>query len=142
MNDGEAEILLSGAPAEDYAALAAEVEAATRDVCVSLVPGGYEHNCLQYVDGVDILAPTIDSPLEGGESVPCSGDNFEAFATTACVMGRNYLHPLVVETVVDAYGILSEREPDRVWQYGDLGWESGGSFKPHKTHQNGLSAML
>lgn len=65
--------LINEGPAEDYAALAAEVEAATRDVCVSLVPGGYEHNCHQSADGVDILAPTLDPPIEGGESSACIG---------------------------------------------------------------------
>ena len=73
MNDGEAEILFSLAPAEDYAALVAEVESATRDACVALVPGGFEHNCLQYVDGLEILAPTFDSPAEGSPSSACIG---------------------------------------------------------------------
>lgn len=29
--------------------------------------------------------------------------------------------------------------PDRVFVYGETGWKTGGQFKPHKTHRNGLS---
>lgn len=78
--------------------------------------------------------------LEEGEALPCSGDNYEAFASTACALGRNYLHPLVTKTVVEAFGVMAKELPKRQWQYGDLGWEEGGSFRPHKTHQNGLAA--
>ena len=34
---------------------------------------------------------------------------------------------------------MSKEQPDKVFVYGETGWASGGSFKPHKTHQNGLS---
>jgi penicillin-insensitive murein endopeptidase len=78
--------------------------------------------------------------LEGGVALSCSGDNFEAFTSLACLLGRNYLHPLVTETILEAYGELAQKMPNRKWQYGDLGWKNGGSFRPHKTHQNGLSA--
>jgi penicillin-insensitive murein endopeptidase len=77
--------------------------------------------------------------LEGGVAVPCSGANYEAFATTACLLGRTYLHPLVVEVVLDAYERLADRYPSRTWQYGDLGFEDGGEFWPHKTHRSGVS---
>lgn len=73
MNDGEGEILDSAAPAEAYAGLVGEVEGAARDVCLSLVLDGYEHNCLQYLDGPDILAPTFDAPNEGSSSGACVG---------------------------------------------------------------------
>jgi penicillin-insensitive murein endopeptidase len=42
--------------------------------------------------------------------------------------------------VLDAYKRLADRHPDREWQYGDLGFEEGGEFWPHKTHQAGVSA--
>ena len=78
--------------------------------------------------------------LEGGTALPCQGENYEMFAKTACALGRNFLHPLVIQTIEEAYTLLQKTDPDRVWQVGDLGWKEGGSFKPHKTHQNGLSA--
>ncbi len=78
--------------------------------------------------------------LEGGVALPCDGGSFEAFTSVACVLGRNYLHPLAAQTILEAWASLAKTHPKRVWQYGDLGWEDGGSFKPHRTHQNGLSA--
>ncbi|HND10846.1 MAG TPA: penicillin-insensitive murein endopeptidase [Pseudomonadota bacterium] len=78
--------------------------------------------------------------LQGGEFLPCSGPNFESFAKSACALGRNALHPLVRDTVVDAYRSLAHSHPDRRWQYGEMGNAKGGKLWPHKTHQNGLSA--
>lgn len=78
--------------------------------------------------------------LQGGVSLPCRGPNFESFAQTACTLGRNYLHPLVRDTVVDAYRALAVSHPSRAWQYGEMGKAQGGRLWPHKTHQNGLAA--
>lgn len=75
--------------------------------------------------------------VSGAVALSCSGPNFEAFTRVACLTGRNYLHPLVASTIVDAYASLGE---GRRWQYGDLGFKDGGRFKPHRTHQNGASA--
>ena len=73
MNDGETEILFNSAPAEDYATLTTEVEGAARDACAALVLDGFEHNCLQYVDGIEIPAPTFGPPAEEGASRACVG---------------------------------------------------------------------
>jgi len=78
--------------------------------------------------------------LQGGVALPCRGPNFEAGAATACLLGRNYLHPLVRDTVVAAFQALATQQPRRTWQYGETGKASGGRLWPHKTHQNGLAA--
>jgi penicillin-insensitive murein endopeptidase len=78
--------------------------------------------------------------LVGGVALPCSAPLFEAFSGAACVGGRNYLHPLVQQTVVEAYGALAAQHRDRRWQYGEMGKAEGGPLWPHRTHQNGLSA--
>lgn len=77
--------------------------------------------------------------LQGGVPLPCRGANFESFAQTACTLGRNYLHPLVRDTVFDAYRALAVSHPTRAWQYGETGKAQGGALWPHKTHQNGLA---
>lgn len=41
--------------------------------------------------------------------------------------------------VLEAYERLATEMPDRVFVYGETGWNDGGQFKPHKTHRNGLS---
>lgn len=78
--------------------------------------------------------------LTGGQQVPCSAENFEAYTSLACTLGRNYLHPLVAETITEAYRDLHAPYPQRMWQYGDLGKKQGGRLKPHRTHQNGRAA--
>lgn len=78
--------------------------------------------------------------LEGGVALPCKGPGYEAFTSAACALGRNYLHPLVVDTVVDAYTALHAKDDERVWQYGEMGFREGGRLDPHRTHQNGRSA--
>lgn len=43
------------------------------------------------------------------------------------------------EIVTAAYAALAEELPSTVFVYGETSWCSGGSFAPHKTHQNGTS---
>lgn len=80
--------------------------------------------------------------LAGGVSLPYSGDNFSAYSTVGWLAGRTYVHSKVAQVVLASYASLKKTIPDAVFVYGETGWESGGSFKPHKTHQNGLSVDL
>jgi penicillin-insensitive murein endopeptidase len=41
--------------------------------------------------------------------------------------------------VAAAYRALETAAPDKVYVVGESGWKSGGRFRPHRTHQNGLS---
>lgn len=82
---------------------------------------------------------TACGKLTGGVALPCSGENFEAYHWLGCALGRNYLHPVVRDTVLDAYALLAEKYPTLTWQYGETGNEDGGRFRPHRTHQNGTS---
>ena len=34
---------------------------------------------------------------------------------------------------------MEETLPETTFVYGETGWRSGGEFRPHKTHRNGLS---
>ena len=97
------------------------------------------------VDGGEIQRDDQTFPgscgkLEGGKPVSCTGANYELFYEQACAHERNYLHPLVVDTIVEAYELLEKKHPLRRWIVGDLGFPNGGEFPPHKTHRNGLSA--
>lgn len=77
--------------------------------------------------------------LEGGVPLPCSGKNFSSYSNIAILLRRTYVHSTVREIVVAAYRSLETSLPDRTFVYGETGWPSGGRFRPHKTHQNGLS---
>lgn len=77
--------------------------------------------------------------IENSWQLPSSGKNFSAYSSVGAVTGRNYVHSKVYQAVLDAYKNLELKTPDKVFVYGETGWESGGRFRPHKTHQNGLS---
>jgi len=82
---------------------------------------------------------TADGRLENGVKLPSEGKNFVAYSSVARLMGRTYVHSTVKAVVVDAYADLYKENPGKVYKYAETGFEKGGKFKPHKTHQNGLS---
>ena len=82
---------------------------------------------------------TAHGRLENGVKLPTSGENFVAYSDLAAVLGRTYLHSTARDIVIDAYKTLQKTHPDKVFKYAETGFEEGGQFRPHKTHQNGLS---
>lgn len=77
--------------------------------------------------------------LENGWQLPSSGSNFSAYSLVGTALGRNYVHSSVYKTILDAYASLKVSAPEKQYVYGETGWDTGGRFRPHKTHQNGLS---
>lgn len=77
--------------------------------------------------------------LENGRRLPTSGANFRAYSRLGAVLGRNTVHQTVRDVVVEAYAELATRRPELAFVYGETGLPGGGPFRPHRTHQNGLS---
>lgn len=77
--------------------------------------------------------------LQNGWQLPSSGANFEAYSPIGTTLGRNYVHSKVHATLLEAYKTLEHSAPNTHYVYGETGWAKGGSIRPHKTHQNGLS---
>ena len=77
--------------------------------------------------------------LENGVQLPAEGKNFTSYGMIPVKAGRTYVHSKVKQVVVDAYASLLKQYPDRIFKYAETGFKNGGQFKPHKTHQNGLS---
>jgi len=82
---------------------------------------------------------TANGRLAHGWQLPSSGENFSAYSLLGVGTGRTYLHSEVQQIVVETYAELQRKAPNKVFVYGETGWEDGGQFRPHKTHQNGLS---
>ncbi len=82
---------------------------------------------------------TANGKLENGWKLPASGGNYTSYSRTGRMLGRTFVHSDVYRVVTDAYAALYEALPERVFVYGETGFRDGGRFKPHKTHQNGLS---
>ena len=77
--------------------------------------------------------------LQGGVRLPASGANFSPYSSLAGPLGRTYVHSTVEKIVVMAFKALEKSAPGKVYVYAETGFESGGTFSPHRTHQNGLS---
>ena len=77
--------------------------------------------------------------LVAGVQLPLEGENFTAYSTAASLAGRTYVHSRVAGIVVTAYQSLATSRPHTKFVYGETGWPRGGKFRPHRTHQNGLS---
>lgn len=82
---------------------------------------------------------TSNGKLKDGVKLPGEGLNYVSYSAMAGVLGRTYVHSTVRDVVVDAYRILEKEQPGKVFKYAETGYAEGGPFKPHKTHQNGLS---
>jgi penicillin-insensitive murein DD-endopeptidase len=77
--------------------------------------------------------------IEGSVKLPTSGPNFSAYSTLAATAGRTHVHAKVAEVMAASYAALQAASPGTTYVYGETGWPSGGRFRPHRTHQNGLS---
>jgi len=82
---------------------------------------------------------TAHGRLVNGVKLPIEGPNFVAYSTLAGLLGRTYMHSTARDIVLDAYRSLQKTHPRKLFKYAETGSEEGGRFKPHKTHQNGLS---
>lgn len=82
---------------------------------------------------------TSNGSLKNGVQLPSKGQNFEGYSTIARISGRTYVHSSVKKVILASYKHLEMLEPDKIYKYAETGFETGGQFKPHKTHRNGLS---
>jgi len=77
--------------------------------------------------------------LINGMKLPTDGNNFSAYSSIGALAGRTYVHSEVYAVVVGAYKQLETTAPLKHYIYGETGLAEGGKFRPHKSHQNGLS---
>lgn len=85
---------------------------------------------------------TSKGRLEGGVRLPVSGNNFSAYSLVGWSLGRTHVHSKVHGVLIDALQKLEAAAAGKVFVIGETGFSNGGPFKPHKTHQNGLSVDL
>ena len=82
---------------------------------------------------------TDNGRIENAWKLPRSGSNFIAYSDIGVAAGRTYLHSSIYRIILGSYNDLEAQLPNKKFMYGEIGWKSGGTFRPHKTHQNGLS---
>ncbi len=77
--------------------------------------------------------------LSNGVQLPLNGKNFTSYAHMGHLLGRTYVHSTVKTIVLKSYELVAQSHPSLRYKYAETGFSIGGIFKPHKTHQNGLS---
>lgn len=77
--------------------------------------------------------------IENAWPLPTEGKNFELYSRVGSIFGRNYVHSQVYQVIVQSFQALSVSDPALRFVIGETGLQYGGQFRPHKTHQNGLS---
>ena len=82
---------------------------------------------------------TSNGSLVRGVALPLNGDNFRSYSSIGNLLGRTFVHSEVKKVILGAFDTLKNTDHGKVFQYGETGLKEGGPFKPHKTHQNGLS---
>lgn len=85
------------------------------------------------------VGTTASGSLVDGVRLPMKGQNFVSYSTLASIAGRTYVHSVVHDIVISSYQALYKQDFRKVYKYAETGFQSGGLFKPHKTHRNGLS---
>jgi len=82
---------------------------------------------------------TKNGSLKNGVKLPSSGVNFTSYGNLPELSGRTYVHSVVKNIVIESYKKLYKTNPNKKYKYAESGFKNGGKFRPHKTHQNGLS---
>jgi penicillin-insensitive murein endopeptidase len=80
--------------------------------------------------------------LKNGVSFASHGTGFVTHSALGHFLGRQYVHSAVHDAVVAAFASLHASEPGRTFVLGETGLKAGGRFRPHRTHQNGLSVDI
>ncbi|MGJ8664244.1 MAG: penicillin-insensitive murein endopeptidase [Marinicella sp.] len=82
---------------------------------------------------------THSGSIKNAVQLPAAGANYKVFSQLAWYLGRTYVHSQVSTVMLNSYAELQQAYPSALFMYAETGWPHGGAFKPHKTHQNGLS---
>jgi penicillin-insensitive murein endopeptidase len=80
--------------------------------------------------------------ITAAKAMPPSGDGFATYSYLGAALGRQYVHGAVARTLADAFARAAGQKPGRRFQLAETGWRHGGRFRPHRTHQNGLSVDI
>jgi penicillin-insensitive murein endopeptidase len=82
---------------------------------------------------------TANGRLEKGVALPSKGPNFGSYTVLGGILRRTYVHSRIRDVITRSFKALEISRPETIYIYGETGKKYGGPFKPHKTHQNGLS---
>lgn len=84
------------------------------------------------------IGATNGGRLVYGKRMPTQGPGFVSYSRLGAALGRTAVHSQVRDALLASYA-AAHAERGVVYVLGETGWPSGGRFRPHRTHQNGLS---
>ncbi|WP_223788843.1 penicillin-insensitive murein endopeptidase [Marinicella meishanensis] len=96
-------------------------------------------NCTTWASPSVCFGKTHQGAIKHSVKLPLQGANFASYSRLGWYFSRTHVHHQVAEIMSSSHAQLAQELPDRHFIYGETGWPQGGPFKPHKTHQNGLS---
>lgn len=77
--------------------------------------------------------------IEHSVPMPAEGPIFHAYSRLGSALGHTYVHSTVRDVVAASYAALAKTMPDKTFAYCETELARGGRFRPHRSHQNGLS---
>lgn len=80
--------------------------------------------------------------IEHAWAMPPSGEGFETYSYLGAALGRQYVHRAVAQTLRKGFASAAAQQPGRRFQLAETGWRRGSRFRPHRTHQNGMSVDI
>lgn len=95
---------------------------------------------LAYAETSICYGTSANGRLVNGAQLPAQGENYVGYSNIGRLAGRTYVHSEAKIIIEQAYAALATNYPNKVFKYAETGFAKGGKFRPHKTHQNGLSA--
>ncbi len=102
-------------------------------VFLALVP------CLASAAPSQCYGTVSNGKIERAVQLSDSGSNYSSYSSLGTGLGRTYVHSTVKTIVEAAFTQVEKVLPNAKFVYGETGWQSGGKFRPHRTHQNGTS---
>jgi penicillin-insensitive murein endopeptidase len=80
--------------------------------------------------------------IEHAHVIPPWGPGFMTYSFLGSAVGRQYVDGRVRDALVAAFAARSRAEGGRTFVVGETGWPSGGTFRPHRSHQNGMAVDI
>ncbi len=86
-----------------------------------------------------VVGTVAHGGIEHAHAVPPWGPGYVTYSVLGSAVGRQYVDGRVRDTLLASFSGRSRAEGGRRFVMGETGWPSGGRFRPHRSHQNGMA---
>ncbi|MBS2030384.1 MAG: penicillin-insensitive murein endopeptidase [Deltaproteobacteria bacterium] len=89
-----------------------------------------------------IFGTSASGHIEHAHPISPSGEGFQTYSILGSSLGRQYVDLRVRDSHVAAFAARHAADPSSLFVVGETGWQHGGRFRPHRSHQNGTSVDI